>query len=260
MRFYLLWILKEFIIIKILALNVNGQTGKFRKNTLLIMSKTKILFFSLFFLLNIHGFSQDFGFTYPSDTLKFSVYQESIEIGSLDSVKGEIIETFIEPAAFLFKFQQDSIVNYSMVVKKGENYILQPMFKGIGVQDIYTYNFIRRDNSTKRYMEEIKKFKFDNEADSFLIFRFSDNTFHSNSSGFEIIQQGYYLWNINTMMVLQLINYQSVENWPYGDGMQATGSGMVRVNSYDVFFENGELIIKFEDKKHRYQFKMGNLQ
>ena len=112
------------------------------------------------------------------------------------------------------------------VVKKGENYILQPMFKGIGVQDIYTYNFIRRGNSTKRYMEEIKKFKFDNEADSFLIFRFSDNTFHSNSSGFEIIQQGYYLWNINTMMVLQLINYQSVENWPYGDGMQATGSGL----------------------------------
>ncbi len=81
--------------------------------------------------------AQDFDFTYPSDTLKFSVYQESIEIGSLDSVKGEIIETFVEPAAFLFKFQLDSIINYSMVVKKGENYILQPMFKGIGVGYIY---------------------------------------------------------------------------------------------------------------------------
>lgn len=223
------------------------------------MAITKILFLSLFSLLNIYGFSQDFEFIYPSDTLTFSASRHETDFVSLDSIKGKIIETFVEPQAYLYKYQLDSTIKYSMAVKSGDNYLIYPMFTANSGNEI-TNLFTPRSGSKKKfYVQEIKKYKFNNSPDSFLIVGFYDYTLLSNSSGFEIKRKGYMLWNISKMEVLHLVNYQSVENWPYGDGMVATNTGVVRYNGYDVFFEDGELLIQVDDKKDHYQFNNGLL-
>ena len=133
------------------------------------------------------------------------------------------------------------------------------MFTANSGNEITNFFSPRSGNKKKFYVQEIKKYKFNNSPDSFLIVGFYDYTLLSNSSGFEIKRKGYMLWNISKMEVLHLVNYQSVENWPYGDGMVATNSGMVRYYGYDVFFENGELVIQIDGKKDHYQFNNGLL-
>lgn len=229
-----------------------------RQETFTKMSKSKLLL-PIFILLHLHSFSQDFGFKYPGDTLAFSPSIVGTPISSLDSVQGEIIDTFVERRAFLFKNKQDSIIHYSIVVKRDDNYLLYPILSCNAEIGILTEVFIRRGNYMKLYVDEIIKYKFKDSADSFLIFRFSDNTLFSNSSGFEKKDQGYWIWNINKMQALQIIYYQEVETWPYGDGMVATNSGMVTRNGFDVFFEKGELITIVDDKKYRYHYKDGSL-
>ncbi len=223
------------------------------------MSKTYILFLSLFFLVNICCYSQNFEFIYPSDTLIFSASRLENELVSLDSVQGEIIETFVEPQAYLYKYQLDSTIKYSMAVKSGDTYLNYPMFTANSGNEITNLFSPRSGNKKKFYVQEIKKYKFNNSPDSFLISGFYDYTLFSNSSGFEIKRKGYMLWNISKMEVLHLVNYQSVENWPYGDGMVATGTGVVRYFGYDVFFEDGELIVQIDGKKDHYQFNNGLL-
>jgi hypothetical protein len=223
------------------------------------MAKIKFLFLSIFFLLNIYCFSQDLEFIYPSDTLIFSNSRLETDLVSLDSVKGEIIETFVEPQAYLYKYQLDSTIKYTMAVKSGDKYLIYPMFTANSGNEITNFFSPRSGNKKKFYVQEIKKYKFNNSPDSFLIVGFYDYTLLSNSSGFEIKRKGYMLWNISKMEVLHLVNYQSVENWPYGDGMVATNSGMVRYYGYDVFFENGELVIQIDGKKDHYQFNNGLL-
>lgn len=222
------------------------------------MSKSRLLL-PLFFLFPIFSFSQDFGFTYPGDTLEFYTSNVGTAITSLDSLGGEIIETFVEPEAFLYKNQMDSIIQYSMVVKRKDNYLFYPMHTCNAEVEIFTEVFERRGNFVKLYVHDIIKYKFKDSEDSFLIFRFSDHTLFSNSSGFEKNDQGYWIWNINKMQALQIIYYQEVETWPFGDGMIATSSGIVKRNGFEVFFEEGEMMIYVEEKKCRYKFKEGSL-
>jgi hypothetical protein len=225
--------------------------------------KNIILLTILVFLKGFCCLGQVFQTSYPSDTLYFEKLKNPTIVANLDSSKDEIIYTIDSPAAYIFKSKNKLHFDYSIAIKNKDNYSIYQIFTGDSTcqperlntnADSLYKNLFGAFGGIKGYIKsseiiKIDKCKFDSEKNDEIIIQFSSFERYSNSQGWSRTLNGYQIWDLDKLQVITLTNYERYENWPYGDEMYATNSGMVRFFEYQISFEQGFINISIDGTK-----------
>lgn len=115
-------------------------------------------------------------------------------------------------------------------------------------------------------IKNISKYKLDNNGAEEIIMKFSTHVRTDHGEGSDRIQRGYQIWDIDNLQFVTLISYERFENWPYGGGMVATNSGIVRYFEKKISFEKDRIVIKSKNQETgkfgssiRYKYRNGSL-
>lgn len=217
--------------------------------------KALVLLTILLFLNGANSFGQYFETSYPSDRISFVKLTQAYTVKNLDSLKGEIIDTLIEPAAYIIRPRSIVYPNYLLAIKKEDYYSVY----SIDIGNLPHKVNDRIEHSAWSFIAKIYRYRLDTKGSPELIIQFSNSERFDAGNGWSRSKNGYQILDMDKLQIATVINDETYTNWPYGHGMEATGSGTTSFFEYPIYFKNGTLNIEVEGKKRKYFYTKDKL-